>query len=343
MAHSPSELDQEEHMLDGFTAEGLADMWTPVALSREVGKRPFSVRVAGERLVLFRNAEGKIGALVDRCPHRGVALSLGQVGKDGCLECPFHGWRFAADGTCAHVPFNPLPPEKLQHFGATAFPVRERGGLVWLYTRAGTEAPEEPVVPEVLEDKRMSHWHYVVVFRAHWSRVMENMLDSPHLPFVHRRTIGRFLSTQMKPDSTMDIEVHPTPTGWYTQVSIDGVATPGRLDWLRPNGMQLDIPIPGRTWRQHVWCVPQEEHTTRLFLLSARSFLRYNPLGWLMDQFNIYIASEDRGVVQSTPDRVPPPSEEKSVATDRATLAFRRWYLQRVRSPQPEDALPRTG
>ncbi|HEX5746785.1 MAG TPA: aromatic ring-hydroxylating dioxygenase subunit alpha [Archangium sp.] len=330
-------------MQDGFAGEGLADTWTPVALSREVGKRPFPVQVAGQRLVLFRNAEGKAAALMDRCPHRGVALSLGKV-RDGCLECPFHGWRFAADGACAHVPLNPMPPEKLKNFNATSFPVRERAGMVWLYTRPGSEAPEEPVVPEALEDRRMSHWHYVTVFRAHWSRVMENMLDSPHLPFVHRNTIGRILRKQMKEDSTMDVEVHPSPTGWYTQISIDGVVSPGRLSWLRPNGMQLDIPIPGNTWRLHVWCVPHEERSTRLFLLSARSFMRYNPLGWLMDQFNIYIASEDKAVVQSAPDRVPPPSQEKSVATDRATLAFRRWYLQRVQSPQqPEGSLPRAG
>jgi phenylpropionate dioxygenase-like ring-hydroxylating dioxygenase large terminal subunit len=329
-------------MQDGFAAEGLADTWTPVALAREVGRRPYSVRVAGQRLVLFRNAEGQVGALVDRCPHRSVALSAGKI-KDGCLECPFHGWRFAVDGTCAHVPLNPVPPEKLKHFAATSFPVRERAGLIWLYTRPGPNAPEEPAVPEALEDRRMSQWRHVTVFRAHWSRVMENMLDSTHLPFVHRNTIGRVLRRQMKQSSAMQIEVHPSPTGWYTQVRVDGVISPGRLAWLKPNGMQLDDFFPGRTWRLHIWCVPHEERSTRVFILTARKFLRYNPLGWLMEHFNTYILSEDRAVLESAPDRAPPPSQEKSVATDRATLAFRRWYLQRMQSLQSEDPLSRAG
>jgi phenylpropionate dioxygenase-like ring-hydroxylating dioxygenase large terminal subunit len=329
-------------MQGGFAAEGLADTWTPVALAREVGRRPFPLRVAGQRLVLFRNAEGQVGALVDRCPHRSVALSAGKV-KDGCLECPFHGWRFAADGTCTHVPLNPMPPEKLKHFSATPFPARERAGLIWLYTRPGTSVPEELVVPEALEDKSASHWHYVTVFRAHWSRVMENMLDSPHLPFVHRNTIGRVLRGQMKQGSAMQIEVHPSPTGWSTQVSVDGASASGRLAWLRPNGMQLDDFYPGKNWRLHIWCVPYEERSTRVFIVTARKFLRYNPLGWLMEQFNAYVLSEDRAVLESAPDRVPPPSQERSVATDRATLAFRRWYLQRMQSLQPEDSLSRTG
>lgn len=319
-------------MSDGFTAQGLAEVWTPVALSHEVGKRPFAVTVASERVALFRGADGKVGALVDRCPHRGVALSLGKVGADGCLQCPFHGWRFQTDGACAQVPFNPLPPEKLQHMSATAFPVRERGGLIWLYTRPGAEAPEEPPVPPELEDSGFVFWRHVEVWKTHWSRAMENMLDAPHLPFVHGTTIGMGVKRRMRPDSRMEVTARPTPRGLRVEWKLDDETSPSGLDWLRPNGMRLDIPMGKRRSLMHLWCVPQDASSTRMILVSARDFGRYNPAARLFDESNRFILLQDRRVVESSsPAEVPPVAEERSVATDRATLAFRRWYLERVR------------
>jgi phenylpropionate dioxygenase-like ring-hydroxylating dioxygenase large terminal subunit len=321
-------------MSEAFAREGLADVWTPVALSSEVGKRPFALQVAGERVALFRNEQGQVGALVDRCPHRGVALSLGKVGKDGCLECPFHGWRFAADGACTHVPLNPMPAEKRKHLAATAFPVRERGGLVWLYTRPGVEAPEEPAVPAVLEDKANFTSFKVVSFRTHWSRAMENMLDVPHLPYVHRATIGRDMRAHFKPDSQMELDMKPTPTGWKLTWTVDGRPGPAALDWARPNGMVLQV-SESPPLRMHVWCVPEGQNTTRLFIVNAspRNLLFTNPLSrWFSNLSTHRILLEDKGVVEtSSPEEVPPASLEKSVATDKPTLAFRRWYLERVR------------
>lgn len=322
--------------VDGFAEVGFTEVWTPVALSSEVGTKPLSLRLASERLVLFRGEGGRVGVLLDRCPHRGVALSQGRVGKEGCLECPFHGWRFTAEGACAQVPFNPLPAEKRRHLGATAFPVRERGGLVWLYTRPGAEAPDEPTVPAALEDPRFTvKWH-VETWATHWTRAMENMLDAPHLPFVHRRTIGRGMRARMRPDSRLEVDALPTPTGMRVVWRMDGVEsmnTSGSLEWLRPNGMVLPISsVPGRTLRMHLWCVPQDARTTRMFFASTRDFGRHNPLMVLFERFNRVIALEDRRLVETShPVEVPPAGEERSVATDRATLAFRRWYLERQR------------
>ncbi|HEX8440958.1 aromatic ring-hydroxylating dioxygenase subunit alpha [Archangium sp.] len=328
-------------MLEGFADEGFADVWTPVAMSREVGKAPYALTLASERIVLFRDNAGRVSALHDQCPHRGVKLSLGKVGKDGCLECPFHGWRFASGGACAHIPLNPMPEEKRQRFAATAFPVRERGGLIWLYTRPGTEAPEEPLVPEVLEQEGAHVWLYAETWNAHWTRAMENMLDSPHLPFVHKGTIGGGLRRRMKPDSRMEMEVHPTPTGFRTSWSMDGQPSDGSLEWLRPNGMALHIPIPKRLMRLHMWCIPVDANHTRMMLASARDFLGFQPVAGLIDRFNTRILREDQAVVESShPVEVPPASEERSVATDRATLAFRRWYTERKKRGERETTRP---
>ncbi|ATB35321.1 hypothetical protein CYFUS_000733 [Cystobacter fuscus] len=330
-------------MLDGFAQEGLAEVWTPVAMAREVGSKPLGLTLAGERIALFRDGRGTLAALKDQCPHRGVKLSLGKVGADGCLECPFHGWRFNTSGSCTHIPLNALSEEKRQRYAVTAFPVRERGGLIWLYTRPGGEAPDEPYVPEALEKPGVHVGFYAETWNAHWTRAMENMLDSPHLPFVHQSTIGRALRRRMKPESTMEVEVEPTPTGFRTHSSMDGVPPQGSLDWLRPNGMRLNIPIPGRLMQLHMWCIPVDASHTRMLLAGARDFVRMQPLAALVDRYNTRILHEDRAIVESShPVEAPPVSEERSVATDRATLAFRRWYHERkkqlARAAQDEPA-----
>ena len=82
----------------------LKDQWFIAARSTELGKKPLATTLFGTPIVLFRDATGKAGTLVDRCPHRNVPLSLGEVVADGTLQCPYHGWKFDTDGACKHIP-----------------------------------------------------------------------------------------------------------------------------------------------------------------------------------------------------------------------------------------------
>ena len=77
---------------------GFRNYWYPLIESRRVNKHPVAIRILGEDLVLFRS-EGKVGALVDRCPHRGTRLSLGRVIFPGTLSCSYHGWTFNRRGS----------------------------------------------------------------------------------------------------------------------------------------------------------------------------------------------------------------------------------------------------
>src|SRR5690606_7517382 len=149
--------------------EGFARVWTPVETAERLGRKPLSVRVAGEDVVLFRSAGGRAGALIDRCPHRGVALSLGRVGPDGCVECPFHGWRFDVEGACRTIPLNEVPPEKRGRHAATALPVQELGGLLWLFTEPGVDGAGEPYVPDALLDARLSRSVLTQEWKTHWT------------------------------------------------------------------------------------------------------------------------------------------------------------------------------
>jgi phenylpropionate dioxygenase-like ring-hydroxylating dioxygenase large terminal subunit len=312
-------------MFDGFQ-----NQWTPVAFSRALRqKAPLGRRIAGTPVVLFRDRSRVAHALVDQCPHRGVKLSLGVV-RDDCLECPFHAWRFAGDGRCTEIPLNDVPEEKRARFQATPLPLVEAGGVLWIFT--GFKAVGEPPVPDAALLEGARRFEVTQTWAAHWTRAMENMLDSPHVPFLHRRTIGRFVRRFVKPGAIMDVEVETTSRGFRTVGAFRGQPNTGAwLEWLRPNGMTLNIPIPGKLWRIHAFCIPVDQNTTEMMVFSVRTFLPWIP-GFIMDRTNRRILDEDRAVLESSqPPVVPLPAEEASVASDRATLAFRRWYFRSLR------------
>ncbi|MCB9689470.1 MAG: aromatic ring-hydroxylating dioxygenase subunit alpha [Alphaproteobacteria bacterium] len=317
-----------------------ARQWTPVVFSRELGRTPLGVTVAGERVALWRTG-GSVSALVDRCPHRGVRLSLGTVRPDGCLECPFHGWRFDADGACTHVPMN--PGAKLEQLGVGRLPVVERAGLIWVFTEVGADAPGEPAIPPALLRSDLARYEHAEEWSCHWTRAMENMLDYPHLPFVHWNTIGLAARRRLTDRSEARLEVQDTPTGFRILSELEGARS--ELHHHRPNAMSLTI-LPEDRGGQvvHAFCVPVDAVRTRMMIVATRGYGRHNPLYALLDRINVYILRQDRAVTEShDPIEVPPPALERSVATDRPTLAFRRWYLHTCKGSHERPTSDRTS
>ncbi len=313
--------------------EGFARVWTAVALASELKPgAPLAVQVAGTGVVLFRDKANTVRALVDRCPHRGVALSLGKV-RDGCIECPFHGWRLDGTGQVCHVPWN--PDAKLDTLQGVAVPARELAGQLWIYTAAGEEAPTEPSVHEALLRPGVRVSGRAIVWNTHWTRAMENMLDWPHLPFVHANTIGKNMVRQAS--SRMDITWEDRPWGAHTHIAIDGKAEPGSLDLRWPNQMNLHIPIPNKLLMMFVTCVPVDAQRTRMILTMARDFLTLPLFDLFFHRSNLRIANEDKAIVESSwPAEVPRPGDERSVRTDAVTLAFRKRYFAELHCSSSE-------
>lgn len=96
------------------------------------GKRPLGLQLGEWPVVLFRDDRGVARALLDRCPHRGVPLSMGTL-RRGRIACCYHGWEFDGDGVCRHIPSNvePAAPKAM----ATSFEVKEEVGFVWVRPR----------------------------------------------------------------------------------------------------------------------------------------------------------------------------------------------------------------
>ena len=180
--------------------------WHPVALAADVVAAPQPAMLLGERLVLWRDADGGIRAWADRCPHRGAQLSMGCV-RGGQLECPYHGWRFDAGGQAVVVPALPgfVPPATHR---ATVFESIERYGLVWV--RMAAEGDAQPPVFAAEDEARLRKLNcgpYDVAASA--PRIVENFLDMAHFGFVHEGWLGDRDHTALA-----DYRIDATPTGF---------------------------------------------------------------------------------------------------------------------------------
>ena len=108
--------------------------WHPVATSAQLPGAdcaPLKTMLLGERFVVFRDSQGRVGMFDELCMHRGASLALGRV-EDGGITCLYHGWKFAVDGTILETPNN-ADGRLRQRLKAPAYDTIERSGLIWAY------------------------------------------------------------------------------------------------------------------------------------------------------------------------------------------------------------------
>ena len=166
----------------------LGQYWHPILWSREVTDKPVAVKLLDQPLVIWR-AHGGLSAFYDLCLHRGAALSLGWVNGDQ-LVCGYHGWNYAADGRCTRIPSLPPDREIPAKARANAYRVQERYGLVWVCL----DEPRQdiPEFPPEFTDPSFNWEPYTSEgqWRANAARMIENLADFSHFPWVHAGILG---------------------------------------------------------------------------------------------------------------------------------------------------------
>src|SRR6266850_26947 len=159
--------------------------WVQALLSEELPAPdcdPRRVQLLGEDFVAFRDSDGKVGILDEYCCHRSASLALGRV-EAGGIRCIYHGWKFAADGTVLETP-NVADPRFKERFKAKAYPVREAGGLVWVYLGPAAQMPAFPRWPFF----ELTAAHLLPVYavvNCNYVQIIEGLVDSSHLTVLH--------------------------------------------------------------------------------------------------------------------------------------------------------------
>jgi vanillate O-demethylase monooxygenase subunit len=322
--------DPDPRLLD----KALRSFWHPVAWAEDVAADPVGTELLGEALVLWRT-DAAIMAALDRCPHRGTKLSLGEV-VDGDVVCPYHGWRYGPNGACRFIP--QLATESSIPSRAALEMVRcaERYGIVWA-------ALEEPVamIPDFPEWEDPDYAH--VACRAYtWSaspgRMLENFTDFGHLGYLHDGLLG------MRDD--LVVPEHKVQADGLTLTYELSMAVPNTNDrfaitdvesdaGLQTNSYVLTLPFSihlrcryedSGTYRTLFFAVqPRSSGESTGYCYQSRNFDLDADPGPFAD-FQELLAEQDRPIVESqTPKEIPlGATDELHLGFDRVAIVYRR-------------------
>lgn len=226
---------------EDLVATGLRNRWYGVCPSAFVAPGALRrVTRLGEDWILFREPDGTLHMLEDRCPHRGAPLSQGAHLGDR-IQCAYHGVQVNGEGTVVSVPG--MPGCNLE--GKTivpSLPIQEVGGAVLAYFGDDSHpAPCELTMPEMLIDEEYSHFLAYAEWDTPWRFAMENVLDPMHGTFLHRES-----HTMYAGDTAAQFRIRETDRGFFFEkttqagVNFDWVEyAHSGIDWLR-----LEIPYP---------------------------------------------------------------------------------------------------
>lgn len=319
--------------------EDLQDRWYVIADAAELRNgRPLSLRRFGEEIVLWRDAQGRVAGLPDRCPHRGVPLHNGKV-RDGDIECPFHGFRFDGGGQCTRMPCEGDDPGLVSRYRTRSFVLREAHGWIWLWRgQPRAEYPEIQYFAEVHPDDAVHTTS--VVWNTNYVRCIENQLDFTHLAFVHESTIGKGLT---KGRMTVRTKVDGDRIrAWADETLIEPGEGEGQspkngyVELIAPNAWILTFSASGKMVNLLAF-VPIDETHTRIYQRLHQRLVTIPGLawlvGWVMNVVNRVVLNQDRRVVEgSLPPRPTADVREMLVPTDAAVIAYRRMLTREAKA-----------
>jgi phenylpropionate dioxygenase-like ring-hydroxylating dioxygenase large terminal subunit len=166
----------------------LKNHWYVAAWSEDIGREPLGRVILGEYVCLYRTQDGAPVALENRCPHRNLPLSEGNLIGDS-LQCAYHGLEFDCSGACTHIPGQTEIPAwtKVRRYKLAE---RNRWVFIWM---GDPDRADESLIPDYHKHLADPNWVAVTGqthVQAGYRLVLDNLLDLSHLTYVHGSTTG---------------------------------------------------------------------------------------------------------------------------------------------------------
>ncbi|WP_407688014.1 Rieske 2Fe-2S domain-containing protein [Mycobacterium sp. HUMS_1102779] len=183
---SQSESDQIRVIEADAAPARFARGWHCLGLLREFGDgKPHTVNAFGQKLVVFRGADGRVNVLDGYCRHMGGDLSEGEV-KGNEIACPFHDWRWGGDGRCKQVPYSRRTPRLARTRSWTTL---QQDGMLFVWNDPeGNPPPPEVTIPRIegaMSDE-WTDWHwYTTVVHTNCREIIDNVVDMAHFFYIH--------------------------------------------------------------------------------------------------------------------------------------------------------------
>jgi phenylpropionate dioxygenase-like ring-hydroxylating dioxygenase large terminal subunit len=170
----------------GEIALGLPNYWYPVTWSRRIGAKPVRVELLGQP-IMFRREAGRVYALANTCPHRGVPLSMGRQEFPGTWSCVHHGWTFDVETGVVRAALTDGPESAVcGRVRVRTFPVEERAGLVFVWMGKGAPVPVEADIPDEFLLPSSAIVGRLTIRQGNWRYAAENSVDEGHAAYLHR-------------------------------------------------------------------------------------------------------------------------------------------------------------
>jgi 4beta-methylsterol monooxygenase len=268
---APPNFEQARNKRQKVRAAGLdPNYWYAVEHAHALGRGEVMEAVFWRMSVaVYRDHLGQVHAIEDRCAHRQLKLSLGQVDKDR-LVCPYHGWIYDGSGALKDVQHElfgrGLPKCKLKSFAT-----RERYGLIWVFFGDEERAWDTPM-PDIPELEGEDSWACVPISftcKAHHSMIIDNVSDFTHA-YLHRKykPFWDAKLTSLEPKGDKVFVSYDTPIG-------GGGLAAHFVDRARINTSAIELCYDYPYQRSNTdnqikhWLsvLPIDERTTRMFFL----------------------------------------------------------------------------
>lgn len=305
----------------------LRNDWHAVAWSAQLtGAAPEAARLLDENLVVWRNRQG-VHAWKDLCVHRGSRLSTGRV-VDECLACPYHGWEYDSSGRCVRMPAHPDQPPPARA-GVTTYTAKEAYGLVWVCLGNSTRALSP--FPEWDDSSFRKVFAGPYLYRAHGPRVVENLLDVAHFPFVHAGYLGDPSKARIgdyEVETSGDTIIAKDIPVW--QPDPDGTGKPAEVFYtyyvLRPLTVSFTKVHGANRFSMFACVTPVGERESLAWLVIALNYAHDVSADELC-RFQDAVSNQDIPIVEGQrPELLPLDLQaELHLRSDRAAIAYRQW------------------
>ncbi|MGB7440563.1 MAG: Rieske 2Fe-2S domain-containing protein [Coleofasciculaceae cyanobacterium] len=338
------------------------EAWYPIYYIEDLDKsKPNSFTLLEQNLVIWWDKIASCWRVFeDKCPHRLAPLSEGRVAEDGLLECPYHGWAFTGEGKCDRIPqqVEGGTAQTSQRACVTSLPTIERQGLLFVYPGQPENAPKVKVpLVDVLEEPSKD-WICLNTFRDlpyDALTLLENVLDSSHIPFTHHRSVGNRANV-----STVELEVVESGRQGFKGVWAEGPrkGTLGKQDttFIAPALMWHDLTSKqfGRTLTV-VYATPISKGKCRIFArfpfkFSSKLpglFIKLTPRWYshigqnaVLEDDQIFLHHQERYLEEKGGSENFTKAFYLPTKADHFVFQLRQWVNQYNANPFPNQTLP---
>ena len=248
--------------------EYLRRYWHPFLESSQLPEpdgNVLEVKLLGERLISFRGTDGRVSLMDWKCPHRSAPLYYARNEENG-LRCIYHGWKFDVTGQCVDMPSEPAASNFKDKVRVLAYPVEERGGVLWAYLGP---AELKPGLPEIewtmVPESRRVMAHFTL--NCNWVQTLEGDVDSSHVGFLHRTSMrsGAYDSRYVEHDNAPKWTIEQTNYGMALAArreTPEGDTYYWRINqWFLPFYTLVASDLARSKIHSHIWVPVDDVHT----------------------------------------------------------------------------------